>query len=49
LNDLYFGLRRLLAPHVTGLAERPPHYRAFREGDVRLIFYSCAAWARLSH
>ena len=35
LNDLYFALRRLLAPCVPGLAERPPRYRAFREGDVR--------------
>ena len=35
LNELYFELRRLLAPRVPALAERPPHYRAFREGDVR--------------
>jgi UDP-N-acetylglucosamine 4-epimerase len=35
LNDLYYELRRLIAPHVPGLANRLPEYGAFRAGDVK--------------
>ena len=35
LNDLYFQLRRLLAPKFPHVRNASPHHRDFRAGDVR--------------